>query len=397
MLATVVATLGPLITDHSSQRLRYCSTFNGAAFLCIIFIIGTAYIATDSKEKMIGESPTRFANITQGILRTNTTYLESTQSDSCKSPCKSSGAESLPKGIISRISDMEMVPLWGAPEEKKDISSQKSLLAMAVGIKQKQTVDQIVMKFALSNYTIMLFHYDGIVDKWKDLQWSDSVLHVSAINQTKWWFAKRFLHPDIVAPYKYIFLWDEDLGVENFHPESYLTIVEKEGLEISQPALDPTKSSRVHHRITARQSHGDVHRRIFKFNGGGRCYRNSTAPPCTGWIEMMAPVFSRAAWRCVWHMIQGDLIHAWGLDLKLGYCVKGDRIKNIGVVDSEYIVHKAFPTLGGFDEQKKSPHKPTANDRFAVRLRSSIELEIFKTRWQEAVTEDNCWTDPYPD
>ena len=22
------------------------------------------------------------------------------------------------------------------------------------------------------------------------------------------------------------------------------------------------------------------------------------------WVEMMAPVFSRAAWKCVWHMIQ---------------------------------------------------------------------------------------------
>lgn len=32
------------------------------------------------------------------------------------------------------------------------------------------------------------------------------------------WFAKRFLHPDVVAPYEYIFLWDEDLGVENFDP-----------------------------------------------------------------------------------------------------------------------------------------------------------------------------------
>lgn len=30
------------------------------------------------------------------------------------------------------------------------------------------------------------------------------------------WFAKRFLHPDIVSEYAYIFLWDEDLGVENF-------------------------------------------------------------------------------------------------------------------------------------------------------------------------------------
>lgn len=30
------------------------------------------------------------------------------------------------------------------------------------------------------------------------------------------WFAKRFLHPDVVAEYAYIFLWDEDIGVENF-------------------------------------------------------------------------------------------------------------------------------------------------------------------------------------
>lgn len=36
------------------------------------------------------------------------------------------------------------------------------------------------------------------------------------------WFAKRFLHPDIVAEYSYIFLWDEDLGVDNFHPDQYV-------------------------------------------------------------------------------------------------------------------------------------------------------------------------------
>lgn len=35
------------------------------------------------------------------------------------------------------------------------------------------------------------------------------------------WFAKRFLHPDIVAEYSYIFLWDEDLGVDNFNPKRY--------------------------------------------------------------------------------------------------------------------------------------------------------------------------------
>jgi hypothetical protein len=38
------------------------------------------------------------------------------------------------------------------------------------------------------------------------------------------WFAKRFLHPSIVAPYEYIFLWDEDLGVDNFTAEEYVCV-----------------------------------------------------------------------------------------------------------------------------------------------------------------------------
>ena len=32
------------------------------------------------------------------------------------------------------------------------------------------------------------------------------------------WFAKRFLHPDIVDAYEYIFLWDQDVDVTNFDP-----------------------------------------------------------------------------------------------------------------------------------------------------------------------------------
>lgn len=35
------------------------------------------------------------------------------------------------------------------------------------------------------------------------------------------WFAKRFLHPDIISDYAYVFLWDEDLGVEDFNGKRY--------------------------------------------------------------------------------------------------------------------------------------------------------------------------------
>jgi Ni,Fe-hydrogenase I cytochrome b subunit len=39
------------------------------------------------------------------------------------------------------------------------------------------------------------------------------------------WYAKRFLHPDIVAAYEYIFIWDEDLGVDHFDAEEYASIL----------------------------------------------------------------------------------------------------------------------------------------------------------------------------
>lgn len=41
------------------------------------------------------------------------------------------------------------------------------------------------------------------------------VMKVSCFSFARW-YAKRFLHPDIVAPYDYIFIWDEDLGVDDF-------------------------------------------------------------------------------------------------------------------------------------------------------------------------------------
>jgi len=36
----------------------------------------------------------------------------------------------------------------------------------------------------------MLFHYDGIVDGWNDLEWNSRVIHVSVKGQGKWWVSK---------------------------------------------------------------------------------------------------------------------------------------------------------------------------------------------------------------
>ncbi|KAE8800520.1 hypothetical protein D1007_24015 [Hordeum vulgare] len=321
--------------------------------------------------------------------------------DICENQCRPPGSEALPRGIVQDKSNFEFESLGGNPGRKGVAAGRpaKSLLAIPVGIKQKAVVDKLVSKFPAAKFAVMLFHYDGAVDGWSDLPWSRRAVHVAAVDQTKWWFGKRFLHPDLVAEYDYIFLWDEDIEVDGFDPMRYLHIVRKEGLEISQPALD--HRSQIHHRLTARARRGGtVHRRFYKTAGGGRCYGNSTGPPCTGWVEMMVPVFSRAAWRCAWRMIQNDLVFAWGLDFKLGYCAQGDRSTNVGIVDSEYVLHRGIPTLGDGGGKGTPPKakasSATSADRYAVRLRSYKELQIFNKRWQQAVAEDMCWTDPYP-
>ncbi|KAF6168058.1 hypothetical protein GIB67_011443 [Kingdonia uniflora] len=274
------------------------------------------------------------------------------------------------KGIVSGSSDLEMRALWGSP--KKNTNS-LNLLAIPVGIKQKKNVDLIVRKIPSRDFVIMLFHYDGAVDAWRDLEWSDRAIHVSTVNQTKWWFAKR----------------------------RYISVVKEEGLHISQPALDTTKSE-VHHQIIARGRRSRVRKRTYKLTRGRRYDSNSTGPPCTGWV----PVFSREAWRCTWYMIQNDLVHAWGVDMQLGYCAQGEQTQNVGVVDSEYIVHQGLPTLGAVNKKtskadvtKNSSGRGTPppsvshqlNDRYSVRKQSYIELEIFKNRWKKAVREDQCW------
>ncbi|CAN6192336.1 unnamed protein product [Urochloa humidicola] len=304
---------------------------------------------------------------------------------------------SLPRGIVERHSDMYLRPLWddsASATHKNKNDDHNALLAMAVGISQIENVDTMARKFLKENYAVMLFHYDGNVDGWRHLEWSDKAIHILAHNQTKWWFAKRFLHPDVMAIYDFIFLWDEDLGVDNFNPRRYLDIMVSEGLEITQPALDPDLSTDIHHRITIRNKMTKVHRRIYDNRPSMNCSDESKGPPCTGWVEGMAPVFSRAAWKCVWHLIQNDLIHGWGLDMKLGYCAQGDRTEKVGVIDSEYVVHQGIPSLGGPSLSSKTPRR-SLDLRTHIRRQSSAELKKFKERWNRAVREDEGWRDPF--
>ncbi|KAG5599052.1 hypothetical protein H5410_030422, partial [Solanum commersonii] len=218
------------------------------------------------------------------------------------------------------------------------IKKPKYLVTFTVGLNQKDNIDEAVKKFS-EDFQILLFHYDGRTSEWDEFEWSKRAVHISVRKQTKWWYAKRFLHPDVVAAYDYIFIWDEDLGVENFNAEKYSRLVKRHGLEISQPGLEP--NSGLTWQMTKRRDDREVHKNTDEKPGW--C-SNPRLPPCAAFVEIMAPVFSREAWRCVWHMIQNDLVHGWGLDFALRRCVEPAHEK-IGVVDSQWIVHQFVPSL----------------------------------------------------
>ncbi|KAI4977359.1 hypothetical protein ZWY2020_057271 [Hordeum vulgare] len=285
------------------------------------------------------------------------------------------GAERrLPPGIVVSESDLHLRRLWGSPRD--DSPAGKYLLALAVGYGERENVNATVHKFS-DNFDIVLFHYDGHTTEWDEqFEWSKEVAHVSARKQTKWWFAKRFLHPSIVAPYDYVFLWDEDLGVDNFAAEPYLDIVRRHGLEISQPGLDTTEGPAPMYDVTTRKNSSEMH----KTDAGGEHCWDVHKRPCSGFVEMMAPVFSRDAWRCVWHMIQNDLVHGWPIDSYFWRCVD-DPEEQIGVVDAQYIVHRAVPTLQGEGDKGKP------GGRFEVRARQFEELEAFNSRFANADKE----------
>ncbi|KAK4429773.1 hypothetical protein Salat_1277900 [Sesamum alatum] len=286
-------------------------------------------------------------------------------------PSNPKGAEMLPPGILASESDLYLRRLWGTPSE--DLANKpKYLVTFTVGYDQRNNIDAAVKKFS-ENFTILLFHYDGRTTEWDDFEWSKRAIHISARKQTKWWYAKRFLHPDIVAPYDYIFIWDEDLGVEHFDAEEYIKLVRKHGLEISQPGLEPTRSTTW--QMTKKRDDREVHKETKEKPGW--C-SSPHLPPCAAFVEIMAPVFSRDAWRCVWHLIQNDLVHGWGLDFALQKCVEPPHEK-IGVVDAQWIVHQTVPSLGnqGQPEDGKAPWQ-------GVRLRCRREWDMFKTRLQNA-------------
>ncbi|KAH9773016.1 lysine ketoglutarate reductase trans-splicing protein [Citrus sinensis] len=315
------------------------------------------------EDQRSGLSTQRFLNVFNPLNRNNGSSTRAqVLNDTSKIwvPTNPRGAERLPPKIVRAESDFYLRRLWGNPNE--DLTSQpKYLVTFTVGYDQKNNINAAIKKITLQlfSFIMMAAQLNG--------------MSLSGRNGLSMWYAKRFLHPDIVASYDYIFIWDEDLGVEHFNAEEYIKLVRKHGLEISQPGLEPNKG--LTWQMTKRRGDREVHKETEEKPGW--C-SNPHLPPCAAFVEIMAPVFSRDAWRCVWHMIQNDLVHGWGLDFALRKCVEPAHEK-IGVVDSQWIVHQTVPSLGNQGESKdgKAPWQ-------GVRERCKKEWTMFQGRMANA-------------
>lgn len=151
----------------------------------------------------------------------------------------------------------------------------------------------------------------------------------------KWQLALKHLHPDSVEDYDFIFFWDDDLGVENFDPLRFLRIMRSNRLAMAQPAIQSPHG--LSHAITR-------HRPVpppLRAPGGEAAY--PVVGRLTNFVEIMAPVFTREAWREFYSYLDPDNRSGWGYD----YIPLGRK----GIIDVMPVVHtRPVQSINGASE-----------------------------------------------
>lgn len=261
--------------------------------------------------------------------------------------------------------------------------TQRFVMALAVGTRLVATVDQLVQRLDLSLVHVVLFHYDGIsgMRAWEAAPWHEQAVHICALRQTKWWFAKRFLTPPLVGRYELIFVWDEDLGVDfGFDFNRLVDVVRAHDLQISQPSV----VGPVSWPITRRVPSSEVHKHsALKYNSEPCEAADMGKPPCGAMVEVQAPVFTAVAWNCVWAMLQNDLVHAFGIDMAWHVCAAvGNRsaADAMGIIDASPVEHLRIPSLA--QQGRSVGEEPPW---VSINQRRDLEWAVWNARWEAAL------------
>jgi len=205
----------------------------------------------------------------------------------------------------------------------------KMLYVSPVGTSARTLLPAVLETFLNAGADCCLLQYDGA-----ELPIPEGV-RVIRDNGYKWQLALKYLKPDMVAAYDFIFFWDDDLGVDDFDPGRFVRIMRTNRLDMAQPAL--------------RSPHGFSHS-ITKHRSCPPPWRDPdgvTVHPVVGrltnFVEIMAPVFTRVAWLEFYSYLNPENQSGWGYD----YIPLGRK----GIVDAMSVVHtRAVQSINGRSE-----------------------------------------------
>jgi len=202
----------------------------------------------------------------------------------------------------------------------------KMLYVSPVGGGARELLPEVLQCFLAAGADCLLLQYDEA-----DLAIPDGVRLIKEQGH-KWQLALRHLSPDMVSSYDFIFFWDDDLKVRNFEPTRFAKIMRTNRLDMAQPAIQ--------------SPHGLSHA-ITKYRPCPPPWRDPdgiTEHPVVGrltnFVEIMAPVFTRDAWREFHGYLDPDNRSGWGYD----YIPLGRK----GIVDAMPVTHtRAVQSITG--------------------------------------------------
>lgn len=212
----------------------------------------------------------------------------------------------------ARLAASKHLPTYPPPPARPErYRGRKLLYASPVGRAGKYYLSKIINRFGHEEFDYLIWVYDNseftepVFEKCRFIYEEGIICY----------FLKKYLTPDYCASYDYIFTWVDDLDIGRFDYQAFLDIVERNRLELCQPAL--SRHSLRSHQLTVK--HGQP---VGRF---------------TDFVEVMAMVFTNSAWNRYWQLLESDWCHwGWGYNhLLRSVC----GIERLGIVDCQSITH----------------------------------------------------------
>ncbi|KAJ3367926.1 hypothetical protein GGF31_006985 [Allomyces arbusculus] len=194
----------------------------------------------------------------------------------------------------------------GHLEAHPPVTRKLGLVVVPAGEHAKRRVNRLVAQFGLDQFTFLLCVWDN--SSWDEFAWARNVTVVRARGQTKLWFVKRFVPPEVVQNYDYVWLLDDDMAIDmNWSPVDATNVMKAYNVHFAQPSLT----------FGSHFTQAKIQRRVPLYKVGH----------WANFVEVLAPIISRGAYACAWQLIPSDTHSSWGVDNLfypacgvIGYC-----------------------------------------------------------------------------